>query len=388
MSRSDPFVSFAPHVVYRGLECPHLFNILTDELYELDDDGMAFLDEADGSRRMSEIKDRELLEFTRSEKLLAFTPRPADGRLARGTSPVPSLRYLEVILTLRCNLSCRHCYLGEPEKKDLDPELLAAAIAEFDAMQGLRLLLSGGEPLLYPHWDRLAAELSGRGFRVVILTNGVALTRARRRSLPVPEVQVSLDGLEHGHDALRGPGGFARAVAAARLVAASGRDLSIATMVHKDNLKEMDGLEKLVKDLGAREWSLDFPLAAGRWGREESDGVSLDDAAAAMSRGFGASYHGSGEGFACGLHLASLTPSGDVCQCGFYLDAPLGNVKNGLRAAWLAREATPLSALEWCRDCEAAAECAGGCRYRAGGTGPDPVMCAANGWPRGRPPGV
>ncbi|HUT52354.1 MAG TPA: radical SAM protein [bacterium] len=388
MSRSDPFVSFAPHVVFRGLECPHLFNIMTDELYELDDDGLAFIDEADGNKRESEIKNRELLDFTRSEKLLAFTPRPADGKLARGSSPVPSLRYLEVILTLRCNLRCRHCYLGEPEKKDLDPELLAAAIAEFDAMQGLRLLLSGGEPLLYPRWDRLAAALSGRGFRVVLLTNGVALTRAKIRVLPVHEVQVSLDGLEKGHDALRGPGGFARAVAAARVVAGSGKDLSIATMVHAGNIREMDGLERLVRGLGAREWSLDFPLAAGRWDRESSAGVSLDDAAAAMARGFGSSYHGSGEGHACGLHLASLTPSGDVCQCGFYQDSPLGSVKSGLANAWLDRKVTPLSALEWCRDCEAAAECSGGCRYRAGGTGPDLVMCAAHGWPRGRPPGV
>lgn len=388
MSRSDPYVAFAPWVSFRGLEKPCLFNLRTDELYELNKSGLAFIAEIEQGKRRREIKNRSLLRFARSEKLLAFSERPTGPRpLGRGQSPKPSLRYLELILTLRCNLRCRHCYLGQPRARDLDPKLAAAVLAEFDAMQGLRVLLSGGEPLLYPHWESLAAALSGRGYRIALLTNGLALDRKKLKHLPVHEVQVSIDGLQKGHDALRGPGSFKRALAAARLVAGSDKDLSVATMIHAGNVAEMEKLEALVKGLGAREWSLDYPLAAGRWREEGKNSVDLDDAARAMARGFGASYHGSGEGYACGLHLASVLPGGEVCQCGFYADSPLGNARDGLEKAWRKRRATPINRLKWCRDCAAAAACSGGCRYRAGGTGPDPVMCAAHGWPKGVPPG-
>jgi radical SAM protein with 4Fe4S-binding SPASM domain len=384
MGSPDPFVSFAPGVVYRGLETPHLFHVLNDELYELDDDGLFFIDEVDGSRRKSEVSNRELLDYSESEGLLDFSEEPAERPLARGSSPLPSLRYLELIITLRCNLRCRHCYLDEPKNVDMAPDLLSSVLSEFDEMQGLRLLLSGGEPLLYPHLDRLAKELSGRGYRVVLLTNGLSLNPERLNSLPVHEIQVSIDGMEQGHDYLRGAGGFKRAVEAARLATDSGRGLSVATMIHANNLFEMDELENLVKDLGAREWSLDVPCEAGRWAVGDSEAVSYEEAAAAMARGYGGSYHGSSAGYACGLHLASVMPDGDVCRCGFYSGAPLGNAGDGLRKAWVSREPLYISELDWCRDCEAAPDCGGGCRFRAGGAGPDPVMCAVHGWPKGR----
>ena len=75
MSGSDPYVSFSPHVVYRGLETPHLFHILNDELYELGEDGLDFIDEIDGSRRRSEIKNLELLEYSETEGLLDFSSK-------------------------------------------------------------------------------------------------------------------------------------------------------------------------------------------------------------------------------------------------------------------------------------------------------------------------
>jgi radical SAM protein with 4Fe4S-binding SPASM domain len=287
-----------------------------------------------------------------------------------------------VILTRRCNLRCAHCYLGEAENQDLAPELAVAVATEFEAVQGLRLLLSGGEPLLYPHWDRLAPALAGRGYRVVLLTNGQALDRERLLALPVDEVQLSLDGLGAGHEALRGKGTFTRALAAARLVRELGRDLSVATMIHTGNIDEMEGLEELVRELGAREWSLDVPAEAGRWARESGPRAApLAQAAAAMARGFGGSYHGSSEGFACGRHLAAVLPDGWLAPCGFYGDDRLGRVEDGLDAAWARKQHRPLVGIAGCAACGAAADCAGGCRFRAetmGSGGPDPVMCAVH----------
>jgi len=384
MSRSDGYIHFAKDVVFRGLETPHLFHVVRDELYELEDDGVRFIGEVDGGVKSVDVSSPEILEFAESEGLIVYSDEPPKAPLKRGASPAPSLRYLELMITLRCNLRCDHCYLGEPRAVDMPAEILHKTLDEFDEMQGLRLLISGGEPLMYPHLDELARAIAGRGFRSVLLTNGMALDRERLVSLGVHEVQVSLDGLRAGHDALRGEGSFDRAVFAARLSAEAGLDLSVATMVHADNVDEMDGLEDLVHELGAREWSLDVPVEAGRWSGRLTRAALLDRAAAAMARGFGGSYHGSSEGFACGVHLASVLPSGEVIPCGFYPEMVLGRVGDGLLDAWTSKRPKPIDEVEVCGGCPVADDCSGGCRYRAGGDGPDPVMCAAHQWPMGK----
>jgi len=382
--QKDKYISFASHVSFRGLECPYLFDKSTDELYELDDDGIKFFSELDGKKTAGEVENTELLEYSDSEGLLQYSDSPLENDLARGRSPVPSLRYLEVILTRRCNLSCGHCYLGDMEKADMGPDLLAKVLEEFDGMQGLRLLLSGGEPLLYPHLEKLADLITGRGFRSVLLTNGVLLDKNKLEMVPVHEVQVSIDGMEKGHEALRGEGTFAKSLKAAEIVLESGVDLSVATMIHAGNLDEIEELGQLVEKLGAKEWSLETPSELGRWTGAGGLSLPLEKAAEYMEFGFGGSYHGSGEGRACGLHLATLMPDGALLPCGFYPDRPLGNVsQDGLLESWRRKKVPMISEIELCSDCPDGDECAGGCRYRAGETGPDVLMCAARGWPAG-----
>ena len=381
MAEIDPrkFPRLAEGVVWRGLETPHLFHIGRDELYELDKGGLEFLDDLDLGRRVSEIGRQEVLEFAVSEGLVKFHDAAAPEKIVRGQSPLPSLRYLETILTLRCNLRCLHCYLGDQKTLDLARDTLEKALDEFDEMQGLRLLLSGGEPLLYPHWPEVVDLFGGRGFRVVLLSNGTILDDERLGWLPAQEVQISLDGLRDGHEAIRGANTFDRTVAAARAVRASGRDLSIATMIHAGNLAEMDRLEALVAELGAREWSLEVPTGLGRW-QDNRLALPVERAAAEMHRAFGGSYHGSAAGHACGYHLAALLPDSNLAPCGFYSDAPLGNIGEiGLAAAWAKKKVSLLNDIETCRECDAADSCGGGCRFRAGGSGPDRVMCAAYG---------
>jgi len=387
LSKDDLYVRFKDHVFYRGLERPCLFDVIEDELYELEDEGLALVDQVDGTRKAGEVENRDLLDYADSEGLLSYSGAPRPRELGRGDSPLPSLRYLELLVTSRCNLRCRHCYLGESGTDDMTPALLRRVLDEFDRMQGLRLLVSGGEPLMYPYLSELGRAIEGRGFRSVLVTNGVALDRKKLEMLPVHEVQVSLDGTREGHEILRGTGTFEKAVAAARLAIDSGLHLSIATMIHAGNVEEMDELEKLVEDLGAREWSLEVPAGLGRWVEENGLEAGLDKAGELMSKGFGGSYHGSSEGYACGLHLASVTPGGEVASCGFFAGSPLGEAgKEGLAAAWSRKKTLQVSDLDLCRECHYVAECAGGCRYRAGGLGPDAVMCAAYGWPMGRPP--
>jgi molybdenum cofactor biosynthesis enzyme MoaA len=102
-----------------------------------------------------------------------------------GAGERPSLRYLLVHLTGRCNPRCAHCYSSEAGEADLPFDSLRRAFTEFEAGGGLRLLLSGGEPLLQPDFSRIDELLPSLEVRTVLLTNGTLLASALARRLHV-----------------------------------------------------------------------------------------------------------------------------------------------------------------------------------------------------------
>jgi radical SAM protein with 4Fe4S-binding SPASM domain len=378
--RADPthYVSLAGHVSLRLLETPCLYDRKNDELYELNQKGFKALQKCRGHLRLEEAGlEKEFLRTCLKEGLLTLSPSPRPMPLVLGPSPKPSLRYLELQITWRCNLACRHCYLGPARPVDLPVPVIAAILREFREMGGLRVMISGGEPLLHPHWPEINALLAAAHLRRVLLTNGVALTAKKTGGLFVDEVQISLDGLKAGHDLLRGPGSFKKALKAAREVKKRGLDLSIATMAHAGNLAELDKMAELVRDLGVREWGIDAPCPSGRLRKNAKLAVSPQKAAAAMTHSFGGAYHGGSGGMACGAHLCTVAADGKVAQCGFYLNDPLGRAAEGLWMCWSRRKPLKLREIAGCAECSFVKECAGGCRFRApDGRQPDPVMCA------------
>lgn len=372
----DAYLSFTPHCSLKRLEEDYLYDIVRDDLYEVNDEAAAMLARCDGSRTVAELQPTaDFLEFCVEEDLLQVTEEPEKHDIVPGKAPTPSLRYLEWVVTRRCNLACRHCYLGDSEDEELPPELIEPLLEQFTAMHGLRVLISGGEPLLYRHFDMLNEKIRNYPLRFVLLTNGMLLTKERAHSLNVHEIQISLDGMEKGHELIRGKGSFDRVVAAMEAVRHSGKDLSVATMIHSGNTDEWDEMVSLITGLGAREWSIDYPCVKGRW--QEHPDLAVDPAVAAekMEYGFGASYHGTSPGWTCGRHLAAVLPSGEIVRCGLFPEAVHGNIRDGLAEAWSRIDHIPVDRTE-CAGCEYADTCGGGCRFRAGGrSNRDVVMC-------------
>ena len=177
------------------------------------------------------------------------------------------------------------------------------------------------------------------------------------------QVQISLDGLEAGHDALRGKGSFKRAAAGIKELRGAGVPVSVGTMVHDHNLDEFHGLSQFVRACGVEEWSIDVPCQAGRWTEASSDPEMLAAMGERIRYAYGGGFHGGARGLSCGSHLMTVAPDGTAAKCGFYFDRPAGNVKEGLTEVWSRIRHIPLAQLDC--DCEQVDVCAGGCRYRA-----------------------
>ncbi len=370
------YVSLSNDSCIKSLEEDYLYQIAHDDLYEINQDALDFLTKCDGSATVSDLDpDREFLEFCIVEDLLDVSKEKIQRPIILGKSPVPSLRYLEWLITRRCNISCAHCYLGDQARIEYRPELIRPLLDEFTDMQGLRVLVSGGEPTLYEHFDLLNSILLEYPVRAVLLTNGTTINRKLIKRLNFHEIQISLDGMENGHDAIRGKGNFQKAVRSMELAREAGIDVSVATMVHKLNLDEWDSMRDLVESMEVREWSIDYPCVKGRWDLHPEFQAELRDAADRMLYGFGGSYHGTSSGWTCGRHLAAVLPSTDVCKCALFPEIRLGSVENGLAKAWASMTHIPISETD-CAGCESEDICGGGCRFRAGARNArDEVMC-------------
>ena len=131
--------------------------------------------------------------------------------------------------TLRCNLSCRHCGSDcrvDPGVPDMPLEdflkVLDEEITPHVDPSEVLIIFSGGEVLVRDDLERAGAEVTRRGYAWGMVTNGMALTEARLRSLldaGLRSVSVSLDGFEREHNHIRGNSrSYDRALAALRMI--------------------------------------------------------------------------------------------------------------------------------------------------------------------------
>ena len=370
------------------LESPVVYNIIKDELYELDDEAFQFLKKCNGRNPFADLlvneKIDENIDFMLDEGIIRLTEGNEIKKLKAPNSPIPSLRYLLLNITNICNLACKHCYLQNPGKLEIDIDIFEKAVLQFEEMGGLKLMISGGEPLIHSRFWELMDILPSYELRVVLLSNGTLIdkTTARKLSRYVHEVQISIDGIR-SHDLLRGKGSYNRSMRGISNLCGSGIPVSIATMVHKFNTDEFEEMDKLFSKMGAISWSVDVPCIVGELCENGDFVLDLKEAANFLKYGFGAGAHESTGDYTCGSHLCSVAPDGSVSKCGFFENEPAG-VVNDLRSAWeniCKSYLWKLDELE-CKDCSVLHECKGGCRFRArqfkGILAPDPLMCQVN----------
>jgi len=168
-------------------------------------------------------------------------------------APWPSAVSLE--LTTRCQLRCRHCYneSGPEQSGELPLALIERMLGEMHSWGVRQVRLSGGEPTLHSQLEEILDACKRREIAVSLNTHGVLadsiLATLLRSS--IDRFLVSLDGLESGHEAIRGKGTFRRSVSTCRSLRTAGRSVTIACHVGRHNLHDIAGLAALASDLGA-----------------------------------------------------------------------------------------------------------------------------------------
>jgi len=333
----------------------------------------------------------------------AYEGRPVElGRVAYGFdfTRLPVLG--EIAVTYRCDNRCRFCYAGcgdpgEAERAfgthELDTAGFRRIIDMFrDEAKIPFFSFTGGEPLIRPDVEELAAYARSRGLRTNLVTNGRLATPARAASLfaaGITTAQVSLEAPSADlHDRLCGaPGAFDETVAGIRALQAAGMSVqtnSTLTMANRDVLLE---LPRFVATLGVRRMSMNLFIPTGS-GATASDlffpytlaGAFIDEARKRarqagvdffwysptplclynpLARGLGNKSCAACDG------LLSVSPSGDLLPCSSWPE-PVGNLmESGFKALWFSDRAAHFKQKRYaphsCRACSSFTACQAAC---------------------------
>ena len=183
-----------------------------------------------------------------AERFLARLPRSgrAEYRGRAHHLAIERLKECWFHVTNRCNLNCVHCMFssGRAQNLQLSAEQLSRAIAEVRQLGCQLFYFTGGEPSIWPGFvDTCRSILQDPDAHVVILTNGVGdrqdlLTLDKDRT----HFQVSVDGTEATHDAIRGQGTFRRVEETVARLRRHGFPVSLAMSVSRANVAQMADL--------------------------------------------------------------------------------------------------------------------------------------------------
>lgn len=144
---------------------------------------------------------------------------------AGAEAQVPPPLVYKIVLTDRCNLACEMCM--NVDARDATAARRAFTDIDFGLLSGLirdvaptrpSLILSGGEPMLYPRFADLIELLESKQLPVNICSNGTVIGELLPlfRNKRYVQLTISLDGVQNDNDAIRGHGVYQRVVSAIR----------------------------------------------------------------------------------------------------------------------------------------------------------------------------
>jgi len=317
-------------------------------------------------RTLGELGTAALRKGMRSVR---YSAAPIWRSIARDCPPSPP--NLELDVTDRCNMACRHCFASPQYGPELSLDEIAVLANDINPVTSLSL--GGGEPFLREDLPEICALFSRRnpGLSIAVTTNGFnaekICTTARAVLERSPQaglwVILSLDGFRDTHDEIRQTAGaFDRSIATARGLGELTHESSRlgfgfnATMTNL-NWRELPSLSKHLRTefgvgLGCnllsgtpRDSSLRLP-ATKDVRRTLSDMARLEsDSSAAYLKVFNsyrlAALKSGRQVVPCvaGSFYGTVTANGDVRACallpplGNLRDAPFQSIWNGPLAA-------------------------------------------------------
>lgn len=184
-------------------------------------------------------------------------------------------------VTHKCNLTCPFCLSssGAPMPNELEAEELRPIFENFKNAGMTNIGISGGEPFLVFDRTLTAVKIFTEfGIKVRVFTNGTLTTDERVQLLldaGLEAFHVSIDGMEIGHDKVRGEGTWKLAIETIKTMKRLGAKVRTVTLLRKDTYDEAVEIVNLMESIGVDEIFLkEINMSVGR--AKEMDNHKLD----------------------------------------------------------------------------------------------------------------
>lgn len=177
---------------------------------------------------------------------------------------------LYYLVTDMCNLACPHCIRPvEHSRMQMDGKLAIHYLKVLhEHYPHATLIISGGEPTLYNDFFSILSIALELFDRVAINTNGTTSTLFEDKCSAVLkisklDVQLSLDGDQQSHDAMRGGGTFDKTIDCIDSLNSLGKRVSVSTIATKSNLESIMRLAKILQKYNVKQWKIDPMMPFG-----------------------------------------------------------------------------------------------------------------------------
>lgn len=279
-----------------------------------------------------------------------------------------SIAILQFQYDYTCNFQCEHCSADKfmvKSRKERDRDTrrfftiddVKELARQGDEMGLANIVITGGEPMVYPDFDQVIAAIDPQRFYIATDSNGWFLDEERAKhlkSIGVDKVQISLDSfISEEHDRFRNkPGSYAKVMRAIDASQKAGLNVMLQTVIWKDRARSQEFLDYLTfataKGIGTY---VSYAKPVGNWegkydvlcGNEEMDYLtSLEgkyNVFTHLTPGYGIDI-----GCIAVKRMVSITKYGDVMPCpytftslGNFFEKPLKEIiENGLRIKYFS----------------------------------------------------
>jgi SynChlorMet cassette radical SAM/SPASM protein ScmF len=216
--------------------------------------------------------------------------RIADSKNCKKSRSNYLLRQIYFYLTKACNLRCRHCWIDasyqihEKNNKGLRLELFCSIIQQAKPLGLKAIKLTGGEPLLHPHFNKILDVVRKEKIGLAVETNGTLCTHDiadRMAACDNAIASVSIDGANaETHEWVRGVKGcFDAALEGINNLVQVGIKTQVIMTLLKRNRSQMEEVARLVETLGADsvKFNIVHPISKGEAFCNTVENLSLEE---------------------------------------------------------------------------------------------------------------
>lgn len=345
--------------------------IWNEKYYEVNAFTKELLETFDLTQKLDELKKKLNLPYKKIKELYNYLLNEMDEAEYCDNIQLDFPLKVQWRINNRCNLKCKHCYLGELKDLQLSDEFLFNIAQMLINSSVMEVTLTGGEALLVDILPDIVNQFVTNGIKVNIYTNGILLKNYLNKiegfNLDKRYIGflISIDGMEKTHESIRGAGTFSNTIDNISYAIKQGFQVTTNTVLNNINYKEVPLVFSLLCSIGVRKIQISNVVEKGRASGLSLTSAQQEEFLAEIKKAIGSlgtmdsllyakmpdeecrskvyliskdeeefiEY----ENWKCsaGIGKVTIDANGDVLCCPFISESKLGNIlENDLKTIW------------------------------------------------------